>query len=277
MKGTVFALASLFALSALALVPSEAKITLVEGNNMPLVEATLDGVKCTLILDTGASHTTFDVGFVTNAFPSAKLSPVELIGRTNVRSGAPCFFGAKKLEVGSMTFDAREAMAFPLGQLNAVVGRRVDGILGMNHLLARPFLLSLAEGRIIWDPPTEARMDFVRAVSTSRDNRRELRVMTPKGETLPLLIDSGSTWTFVEKGLWPEAEREARFSSADVNRRAMESMPYGVRQKVTSGVEFELEPLIAPQRGLNQIGASALKELDVIFDGEEVYLRHVRK
>ena len=252
-----------------------ATFSLADFSNMPLVEAELDGVKATLILDTGASHTTFDTAFVTNAFPKAKLTSVTLLGTTNVRAGTPgpCVFGAKKLKVGDLALDAADAMAFPLGQLSSVVGRKVDGILGMNHLAARPFVLSLADGRIVWDPPAEVCAGFVRAKSRLRGNRRELVARLPNGEELGLLIDSGSTWTFVEDRYWRTTARKTSVASADLNRCANETMRTGEKGLIDCGIRFEIEPMIAPQPGLNQLGAATLKNIDVRFDANGVSLR----
>ena len=262
---------------AAATVQTVANIRCAAVSNMPLIEAELDGVKATLILDTGASHTTFDTAFVTNAFPCAKLQPVTLLGSTNAKIGpenrGPCVFGAKALKIGGLAFDAADAMAFPLGQLSAVVGRKVDGILGMNHLASRPFVLSLADGRIVWDPSAETRAGFVRAKSRPRGNRRELVARLPNGETLGLLIDSGSTWTFVEGAHWRATDRKTAVSSADLNRCVNETMRTGEKGMVDCGVRFEIEPMIAPQPGLNQLGAATLKGLDLLFDGEDVSVR----
>lgn len=257
-----------------------ASFSLADFSNMPLIETELDGVKATLILDTGASHTTFDTTFVTNAFPNAKLQPVALLGSTNAKVGpgnqGPCVFGAKTLKIGSLTLNAADAMAFPLGQLSAVVGRKVDGILGMNHLAARPFILSLADGRIVWNPSAKARVGFVRAHSRLRGNRRELVARLPNGETLGLLIDSGSTWTFIESAHWRATDRKTAVASADLNRRANETMRAGEKGTIDCGFRFEIEPMIAPQPGLNQIGAATLKNLDLLFDDAGVSLRSAR-
>ena len=56
------------------------------GNNLQTLPATLNGKPCTLLLDTGASHTTFDVDFLRKTFPDLPLRPIALGGQTNVQS-----------------------------------------------------------------------------------------------------------------------------------------------------------------------------------------------
>ena len=251
-----------------------AAVMLAEGSNMPLVEVELDGVRSTLILDTGASHTTFDLGFVTNAFPSAQLDEVTLLGRTNVRGAIlPRCLNAQSFKVGEMNFAEPSVMVLPLGQLSEAVGRRVDGILGMNHLLERPFMLSLADRRIVWDPSEADRTNFVKAATQPQGNRQALLATLPDGGKLALLIDSGSSFTFIEERRWRWTEKKAGFLAADVNGKAKESPPWGERGKISCGIELELEPIMAPHPGLNQIGAQTLLQADVFFNKGDVWMR----
>lgn len=253
------------------------ELNVLKGNNMPLVEAELDGVKCTLILDTGASHTTFDSAFVTNAFPSAVLEPVALMGRTNLKEGAPSLFGAKKLKVGAMEIPAEDAMALPLSQLSAMVGRRIDGILGMNHLAVAPFVISLSNARLTWRPIAEMVAGFDKVETAPHGGRYDLVITLPDGKKVPLLIDSGSSWTFVEATHWPVAPSAAeQLKAADVNGEAKEQIRRGVPQRVNCGIDMELSPIIAPQPGLNQIGASDLKRYDIFFNFGEIRMKEVK-
>ena len=40
-----------------------------QGNRMPIVAGELNGVRCTLLLDTGATHPTVDMSFVRESLP----------------------------------------------------------------------------------------------------------------------------------------------------------------------------------------------------------------
>ncbi len=250
-----------------------AAISLAAFSNMPLIEADIDGVKAILILDTGASHTTFNSTFVTNAFPNAKLEPVMLVGPTNAKANVPCVFGAKKLKIGELVINAKDAMALPLDQLSASVGQRVDGILGMNHLATRPFLLSLAEKKITWDPTVEMCTNFTKVSSRLRGNRQELLAKLPNGEMLGLLIDSGSTWTFVDEKHWKTTKQKTQVNSADLNHHVIETLRRGEKGTIDCGIKLEIEPMIAPQIGLNQIGADTLTKVDFLLGSDGPALR----
>ena len=70
---------------------------------MPLVEAEVDGAKCTFLLDTGATHTTFDLAFVKKNLPNATLTPVAMMAETNVE-GAPRYMRVKSMKLGSADY-----------------------------------------------------------------------------------------------------------------------------------------------------------------------------
>ena len=77
------------------------------GNRMPLVECTVDGRPATMIFDTGASHTTLDVGFVARELPGHALQKVAMVGSTNVER-QPSLVHAASLNVGEAGHNSLE-------------------------------------------------------------------------------------------------------------------------------------------------------------------------
>ena len=93
----------------------------VRANGMHLADGTVDGVPCRLLVDTGATHTTFDLAFVTNRLPAARLEDVKIVGETNVGFAPKCFYRAA-FRLGGHAFPAQGAMAVPLDGLHASIG-----------------------------------------------------------------------------------------------------------------------------------------------------------
>lgn len=249
-----------------------ALLTLVPHNNMPLVEAEADGVACTLLVDTGASHTTLDLGFVTNRLPHATLHDIQLMGRTNV-SSAPKFVEMSRLTVGGeMTFETEGVMALDLGHLSKVVGRRVDGILGMNHLREKTCIISLKNGEIVWNPTEEARALFRPLRVRDRGTTFEVLAITPGGRRLAFLVDTGSTFTFIDKNLWPAAEGDVKMGTGDVNAIAEMSFTKGETGEIDCGkdVKLTISPFLTPERNRNQIGSDFFLKTDILLDGPSI-------
>lgn len=270
MKINVFCLALLLPAVAVQAV----ELSVVPQNGMPLVTAAVDGVACTLLVDTGASHTTLDLGFVTNALKGATLHEVELVGRTNVAM-MPKFVETRQLTVGEATFETEGLMALDLAHLHRAVGRRVDGILGMNHLRTKPCVLSLGRGELVWEPSAEARAGF--RPLTVRDCGTTFKVLTktPTEKPVALLVDTGSTFTFVDETLWPAAEGELKMGTADVNVRREQSFRRGKSAEVACGpdVRLTLQPVLTPEKNRNQLGNDILKSQDLLIEPNGLKLK----
>lgn len=253
-------------LSALALSAGAVELIVQPGNGMTLVEGRVDGTPCTLLVDTGASHTTLDLNFVTNRLAGAALREVELVGRTNVAS-APKFVETKTLTIGEMTFETEGLMALDLSHLSGAVGRRVDGILGMNHLRSTPCILSLKSNTLTWNPPREEYARFVPLNVRDRGTTFEVWVTTPTDARVALLVDTGSTFSFVDETLWPAAEEEVKMSAADVNRRAEVAFRRGKSSEIVcgEGLKLTLSPILTPEKGRNQLGYDVFRDHDLLI------------
>lgn len=258
--------ALMFIFSALAFATGAVELIVQPGNGMTLVEGRVDGTPCTLLVDTGASHTTLDLGFVTNRLAGATLREVELVGMTNVAT-APKFVETKTLTIGEMSFETEGLMALDLGHLSGAVGRRVDGILGMNHLRARPAILSLKRKTLMWNPPREEYARFIPLNVRDRGTTFEVWATTPTGARVALLVDTGSTFSFVDETLWPAAEEEVKMSAADVNKRAEAAFMRGKTAEIAcgEGVMLTLSPILTPEKGRNQLGYDVFRDHDLLI------------
>lgn len=243
-------------------------------NGMPLVEAEVDGVKCTLLVDTGASHTTLDLGFVTNRLAQVELREVELVGNTNVAM-APKFAGVSKLKIGETILEVEGMMVLDLGHLSASVGKRVDGILGMNHLRQRPCLISLKRGEIKWNPEEAETEGFRQVRVRPRGMTYEILAIGPDGKRMALLVDTGSSFTFVSSALWEEGEDEVRLGATDVNARTDLKLKRGKKGKIGCGgnLSLTIEPIISADDFHNQLGADVFKNVDILLKNGHLYLR----
>ena len=249
-------------------------LSVVPRNGMPLVAAAVDGVPCTLLVDTGASHTTLDLGFVTNGLKSVALLDVQLVGRTNVAT-PPKFAATRSLTVGEATFDTEGLMAIDLSHLQVAMGRRVDGILGMNHLREKPCVVSLRRGLLVWNP-SEAECAGFRPLAV-RDHGMTFEVLTktPTGAETALLVDTGSTFTFVDETLWPAADGELKLETADVNIRLGRAFRRGRFAEIVCGeaVSIGVSPVLTPEKGRNQLGADVFKTYDLLISRNRLAIR----
>lgn len=259
--------------SAFALAQA-AKLDVQPRNGMPLVEAEVDGVKCTLLADTGASHTTLDLNFVTNRLSGVELKEVELIGNTNVAM-APKFASVGKLKIGETVLEVDGAMALDLGHLSASVGKRVDGILGMNHIRQKPCLISLKRGEMKWDPEEAETEGFKRVRVRDRGNTYEILAIGPNGRRMALLVDTGSSFTFVSSQLWEAGEDEVKLGATDVNKRVDLALKKGKRGEIGCGgnVSLTIEPILSADDRHNQLGADVFKNVDILLKNGHLYLR----
>lgn len=249
-------------------------LNVVSGNNMPLVEATVEGVPCTLLVDTGASHTTLDLGFVTNSLPKVELQTVELMGTTNVRT-LPKFVAVTNFTIGTESFAVEGMMAIDLKHLSQGVGRKVDGILGMNHLRMKPCVISLGRGELVFNPDEAELTGFHEVMTRDRGTTFELVVKLPNGKIVPMLIDTGSSFTFLNRELWEAGEKEIRMGTSDVNANEARAFTKGAKGELNCGRGFKLavEPILTEETNRNQLGSDVFREHDIYLDARGLRLR----
>ena len=252
------------------------RVSVLKGKNMPLVKAKLDGRDCTLLFDTGATHTTIDIAFVRRELKGAKLEKVALGGMTNVE-GAPMLFHAASLQIGGAEFRDFDIMALDLSGLGPGIGTKVDGIAGMNVIGATPFLLSLGEGRAVFRPDEKERAGFKEGIARYADDAMSV-AMTPVygGRKFGLIVDSAASLTFLDKSLgWPSTGEKEELGAVGVNGGSGIGCERGKRGCLGLGMEVEIEPRLVPQH-VNCIGADALLRYDMLVDSESVRFRRCR-
>ena len=261
------------------------------GNRMPLVECTVDGRRATMIFDTGAAHTTLDVGFVARELPGHALQKVAMVGSTNVER-QPSLVHAASLNVGAAEFADFDLMALDLSHLRKSVGARVDGIIGMNVIGRTMTLVSLGSGEVVFAPVRtrlagfEKPVDRVRqAAFGGRPDPFSIDIDAEyNGRRLPLFVDSASSITVVEQAsAWPAADKEVEIDAADVNSGGSEvKSRRGEPGEIMAGVPLRLEPEVVPdgvlyRDGRGRIGADTLLRYDMLVGASRVAFRPCAK
>lgn len=244
-------------------------------HNLQLLDAKLNGVPCTLLLDTGASHTTFSLSFLREKLPELPLQEIELASTTNVTEAPKCF-AVGALTLGSAELTGFLAMALPLDHLSEAVGERVDGILGMNTMAYAPFRLSLRDASVTWyptlpEPDGSIRVPVLRGTGDNAFHLIASRDGT--GRTFPVLVDSGASMTFMDDGLWPAAGEANDLTAAGVNSVAARSVRPGKPGALVSGrLRLPIRPLLS-HGTVPILGADMLRTVDLYVDVDARILR----
>lgn len=98
-----------------------------------IAECRINGIPCNLIVDTAASHTTFDVKFIQKHFPNLTLQEVQIAPGSNVHT-APRVFPMESFSIGGLLIKNFYGCTMDLDSLQKSTHIRVDGILGINYL-----------------------------------------------------------------------------------------------------------------------------------------------
>ena len=248
-------------------------LKLLPRNNMPLVEADVDGAKCTFLLDTGATHTTFDLAFVKKNLPNATLTPVAMMAETNVE-GAPRYMRVKSMKLGAAEFGDFGAMALDISHLHASVGVKVDGILGMSTLGRVPCIVSFGAGEVVFAPGKESLARFGRLVQRSLSDPMSILLPVKFGErTFEVLVDSGASLTFLSRETgWPTTGEAANVPAVDINGKAKLAPLVGKKGVLPVGDGIEISPFVV-SAPMNRIGSDVLIAYDMLIAGRYVSFR----
>lgn len=256
-----------------------------DGNSLQLVDCSLNGKPCTLIFDTGATHTTLDLLFVTNAIPDAKLYEVEMMGTSNVRLRPRALF-PESFKVGLVDFQGYPVMVLDTDAMPRPDGRRLAGILGMDIIGRMPVLLSLADSCAIFNAALpEGFSPPLKFDERDYDGSAKI-VCEVGGKAQTMLVDSGSSWTFVigEPGIGnretESGEQGTRSEAIGINGREELSMWRGdgsdLKLKLAEGGDLILEGVKPPFNGsmpFAYLGADTLRQYDIYLNLPEVRLR----
>ena len=249
------------------------RLKLLPRNNMPLVEGEVDGAKGTFLLDTGATHTTFDLSFVKKNLPQAKLTPVALMAESNVE-GAPRYMRVKSMKLGTAEFCDFGAMALDISHLHASIGSKVDGILGMSTVGRVPCIVSFGAGEVVFAPGKESLAGFGRPVQRSLSDPMSVLLPVKFGErTVEVLVDSGASFTFLSRDTgWPTTGEAANVPAVDINGKAALAPLVGKKGVLPVGDGIEVSPLVVAAP-MNRIGSDVLKGYDMLIAGRYVSFR----
>jgi hypothetical protein len=252
---------------------ARAALKVMPRTNMTFVEAELEGAKCTLLVDTGATHTTFDMAFVKRNMPGSELVPVMMMGDTNVE-GAPRFMRVKSMKIGAAEFKDFGAMALDISHLPSSIGAKVDGILGMSTLARVPCLVSLSSQELVFAPGKDRRDGFDRPVMRSLHDPMSILLPVKIGErTFEVLVDSGSSMTFLSKDtLWPTVGEASDMAAVDINGRTGLKPQLGEKGVLPVCHGLEITPLVVPEP-MNRIGADVLARYDMLIAGRYIFFR----
>lgn len=246
--------------------PAVAEIQVVPGRLMPLVKCKVDGRDAVMIFDTGATHTTFDVGFVKRVLPDTKFEKVVLGGVTNV-AGEPSLFHVSSLKVGEAEFGDFDAMALDLSHFAPEMAGRIDGIVGMNVIGRVATFVSLGSRRVVFSPGDDVRRRFGKMAKRRRDDPFSVALDAVVGEKkFTLIVDSASSFTFLDATLdWPSTGRKETFNTLDVNGGGGLSAERGKPGPLALGEDVGIAPLLV-RIPMNRIGADTLLKYDMLVD-----------
>jgi predicted aspartyl protease len=248
--------------------------------NLPYCKVTVGAQTVEMLFDTGATHTTLDVDFVKEVFPEVELYPLAL-PKSNVQS--PVYlFKMRAMHVGNATLTDFYMMATQLDPLAEQMGVPIKGILGLNVMGYAPFLLSLGENVVTWSPTAFLTRDSAALKeytllpkAEGAPNRLILSIQTPKGLSVPLLLDTGASFTFLPDQAWEASDQPLYLSATDINQTRERQFMYGVKGEMKMGaLSLEVQPVVlAPDaQRPSLLGVDILSQLELYINVHEARL-----
>ncbi|WP_418168974.1 retropepsin-like aspartic protease, partial [Akkermansia sp.] len=157
-----------------------------------VAQCTINGVPCNLIVDTAASHTTFDIKFIKKNFPGLPLENAQIAPGSNVNT-VPQLFAMKTFSIGGLHIKNFFGLAMDLTPLQKDMQVRVDGILGINYLGFSPFLLSVRDASLQFLERSRFPSQNMKPLEVERHPSGIFYVRCSRGgDAFLLALDSGS-------------------------------------------------------------------------------------
>jgi predicted aspartyl protease len=129
--------------------PSVVPLVRVQGAPQnPFVRATVNGRPGLFLVDTGATSTCLDARFAAELGLKPQATAAGTV-KTNVTRGIKTA-QVKKLELGGHVFENFAVAVLNLDHVDKALGRRMDGLLGMNVLRAAPFTIDQGGGSLLF-------------------------------------------------------------------------------------------------------------------------------
>ena len=245
-----------------------------------IAECRINGIPCNLIVDTAASHTTFDVKFIQKHFPNLTLQEVQIAPGSNVHT-APRVFPMESFSIGGLLIKNFYGCTMDLDSLQKSTHIRVDGILGINYLGFCPFLLSVSNATLQFLERSSFPLKDMKPLDVERHASGILYIRcTRDGAPFLLALDPGSTLSLAPVEQWPAAPdgSHVKAMTSDINGSSGSHsvMKLGVPSTLHMGPDFQMEGLsfvVTGTGGRCQIGVDTLRHFDIIVDAPqgEVY------
>lgn len=247
--------------------PSPTPLTVDATTGLLFVKVEVNGKPCSMLLDTGASHTIWDKGFIEKTFPDTPPIQLGMHGQTNVQATMTGLM-VESLKVGKTEFKQFLGLVVPLAHLKQQTGKDFAGILGMNVMGTAPFRLSYKDRTVTWSQtaPEVTGAKALPAALIPTTNCFNVNVVTDEGKTIPALLDAGASMTIFTPGNWP-TEGSSDYQTFNVNQaNAAATFGNGKAGTLRLGdLSVKVKPLV--RDGMpNLIGADVMKGFDFVVD-----------
>ncbi len=244
-----------------------------ERTGLLLAKTEFAGKPCTFLVDTGATHTSWNLSFMQEKHPEIALRQVTNVGQSNVDAALHVFV-VPSLKVGDTTFRQFLGIAVPLDHLSKTMGTEVDGILGMSVMGRRPFRFSAKDRTLTWQaeatPPEGAvALDVKKDLA---DNCIHLNARVDgSSQTFTALIDSGANMTSMDSKVWPDSGASTTIETTNVNTmNSAQTFKTGATRTLVLG-DFKT-PIANPvlkdiPDSIAILGIGTLRNFDLFLDG----------
>ncbi len=225
-----------------------------------MADCLVNGRPARLLVDTGATHTVLSADFAARELPQLELVEGLRLSGNATQAPRPAL---ATVTAGGVELKKSLVLLMPLGGVNSLMERPIDGILGMEHLRQLPFMLDLREGGVgRWHADAGAFFPL----RGQEDAAGRLHVPARSGDSsCLLLLDTGSNTTTWPEGSWPAgAQAEAAaLRVADVNgARDVAAGAHGqpAELRLAGGALLpQVEPLLRAAEGGHVLGLDALR------------------
>lgn len=240
-----------------------------------VAQCTVNGVPCNLIVDTAASHTTFDIKFIKKNFPGLPLEDVQIAPGSNVRA-APRLFAMRSFSMGGLHIKNFFGLALDLTPLQKDMQVKIDGILGINYLGFSPFLLSVRNASLQFLERSRF-PQHMKPLDVERDPSGIFYIRCSRGgDTFPLALDSGSSLSMAPLKQWPADPdgNQLTTKATDINGHKGDCtvMKLGIPSTLRMGPDFQMDGLsfaVTGTGGRYQIGVDTFQHFDIIIDAPQ--------
>lgn len=241
-----------------------------------VAQCTINDVPCSLIVDTAASHTTFDIKFIKKNFPGLPLQNAQIAPGSNVNT-VPQLFPMQSFSIGGLQIKNFFGFAMDLTPLQNDMQVKVDGILGINYLGFSPFLLSVKDASLQFLERSGFPAKRMKPLDVERHASGIFYVRCSRGGAPFLLaLDSGSSLSLAPLEHWPANPDGSQLTAkaSDINGHSGDRnvMKLGIPSTLRMGPDFQLEGLsfaVTGTGGRCQIGVDTLKHFDIIIDAPQ--------